>query len=317
MSYTKQNFQDGQKLKAAHLIKMEEGIIEAPKTVPDLHIWEKHTGKPGTYVLEDAVTLTISNKGTTGSTNTWDTVQYSDSVEIDDSGTVALVNSVGIEISSVSAAKGLLGKYTLLNSGSNVYAVYYVPDDTVFTQVTDSTGSVTTGYRIEAAGVRKVTSEVASKVGYIADENADAYPTSGEQGEGWYEYLGKLGDLLQSGGETVEPETFVAIYGTTTYAEIKAAADAHKICYCTRKTGIHYLPLTAVTSQVIYFSGWMADGKDNYTFAVTPANAWSTIQDYYVKTSTITADSTDKQVPTAKAVYDLVQSLLASAASSE
>ena len=60
------------------------------------------------------------------------------------------------------------------------------------------------------------------------------------------------GDNITIGGDTISSnQVFVAIAWTTTYAEVKAAYDAGKIC--TVRNGNNYYYLTQINSNVIWF----------------------------------------------------------------
>ena len=96
------------------------------------------------------------------------------------------------------------------------------------------------------------------------------------------------GDNITIGGDTISSnQVFVATYGTTKYAEIKAAYDAGKICTVLYASRYYYLKW--VDSAVITFEGSVASGV-LYSVAVFPNNNW--INSSYTTQSKLTFDTT-------------------------
>lgn len=186
MIYTKQNFQDDQVLYAAQLEKIEDGLQDIEKLSPSLHVWRVASGTD--VLLGEAAAQVLSTKSNTNVNDGWDTRSYSDSVSVS-GGSVSLVDPQTVEVSSVSAAEVLKGKFTTYGA-----AVYYIPEDATFTQNTTNTGSVILSYTISADKAQRVTAVGESSGGYVASSDRNAYPDTGE-----YTYLGQLGDAFNGG----------------------------------------------------------------------------------------------------------------------
>lgn len=75
----------------------------------------------------------------------------------------------------------------------------------------------------------------------------------------------KQGSLTAGKNVTIEGNTvssdqlFVATYGTTTYAEIKVAYDAGKICICTNRNSVFQLSILTSTYAIFTFANGWAD----------------------------------------------------------
>lgn len=67
-------------------------------------------------------------------------------------------------------------------------------------------------------------------------------------------------------------QVFVATYGTTTYAEVKAAYDAGKICTAFKDKRYHYI--TEIRDELIKFSS-VSPNPNIYSLTVTSDNKWS------------------------------------------
>ncbi len=105
-----------------------------------------------------------------------------------------------------------------------------------------------------------------------------------------------------------EDDIFVAIYGVTSGGEIYSARMEGKVCFCKMSNYEPILPLTYFDSSRIakftahcggYIRQWTVEG-----------NQWTESYEYRTKASEISSGSTDDEIPTAKAVYDYVNSLL-------
>ena len=84
----------------------------------------------------------------------------------------------------------------------------------------------------------------------------------------------KAGDNITIDGDTISSnQVFVATYGTTKYAEIKAAYNAGKICTVFKDKRYYYIKLID-TASITFAS---SNGKDTlYSLTVSSADSWST-----------------------------------------
>ena len=84
----------------------------------------------------------------------------------------------------------------------------------------------------------------------------------------------KAGDNITIDGSTISSnQVFVATYGTTKYAEVKAAYDAGKICTVFKDKRYYYIKLID-TASITFAS---SNGKDTlYSLTVSSADSWST-----------------------------------------
>ena len=84
------------------------------------------------------------------------------------------------------------------------------------------------------------------------------------------------GDNITIDGDTISSnQVFVAIYGTTTYAEVKAAYDAGKIC--TVFNAPYYCYIAQITAERIRFNSAFTDPKV-CSVSVTSDNRWTTYE---------------------------------------
>lgn len=101
---------------------------------------------------------------------------------------------------------------------------------------------------------------------------------------------------------------FIATYGTTTNAEIKAANDAGKAVFVKRATMVAPLVYIFGDSSAV-FSMFQAQANGTYAFSCQ-ADTWSqtivTFENTANKVTSLSAASTDTQYPSAKAVYDAI-----------
>ena len=130
-------------------------------------------------------------------------------------------------------------------------------------------------------------------------------------------FKGHAKATYMSDGRTVEDAiigvsslVFKAVYGTTTYEEIVAAYKAGKWVVCAY--GNRNYHLSSIDSYSAFFA--TAEANANHRLWVNTNNKWYnstyvmiTIGD---KVTTINESSVDTKVPSAKAVYDFVQSTL-------
>ena len=87
----------------------------------------------------------------------------------------------------------------------------------------------------------------------------------------------KAGDNITIDGSTISSnQIFVATYGTTKYAEVKAAYDAGKLCTVFKDKRYYYIKLIDTTS--IMFASSFASSTDNtiYSLTLSSSDSWST-----------------------------------------
>ena len=116
-----------------------------------------------------------------------------------------------------------------------------------------------------------------------------------------------LSDKVDELGEPI----FKAIYGETTYEEIKAAYDSGKVVHCDYNS--YCFVLSRLTEGSAFFGAMNAPNA--YRFTCSSSSFWGTLSTYQLeekanKTTTISESSTDTQYPSAKAVYDFVNNTL-------
>lgn len=81
------------------------------------------------------------------------------------------------------------------------------------------------------------------------------------------------GDNITIDGNTISSDqVFVATYGTTTYAEVKAAYDAGKICTVFRENRYYYI--MEIRTEYIRF-GSVSSSPNIYSLKLTSDNKWS------------------------------------------
>ena len=108
---------------------------------------------------------------------------------------------------------------------------------------------------------------------------------------------------------TAESSVFEAIYGETTYEEIKAAYDSGKVVHCDYETYCYVL--VRIVSIGAYFvclynnnaQRIVCDSSSNWSKAIL------VVEDTANKTTSLSDKSTDTQYPSAKAVYDALQNV--------
>lgn len=102
---------------------------------------------------------------------------------------------------------------------------------------------------------------------------------------------------------------FVAEYGVTTYQEIKTALQAGKIVSCAKGNYIYYCN---ATSDMTQYNFYVSIFQNIMRVGVTSNNVWDsgtlTMQLQNI-TQTVDSSSSTSQYPSAKAVYDYIQSL--------
>ena len=116
-------------------------------------------------------------------------------------------------------------------------------------------------------------------------------------------------DAIESAiAELPEPESevFKAIYGVTTYKEIKAAYDSGKVVHCDYRDYCYVL--SRILSVAAYFDAMSAPNS----FRITcDNNGWTNttiqLERSTNRVTSLSDKSTNEQYPSAKAVYDFVQ----------
>ena len=109
---------------------------------------------------------------------------------------------------------------------------------------------------------------------------------------------------------TAESDVFKAIYGETTYEEIKAAYDSGKVVHCDYES--YCYTLVRIADIGAYFTCVYSSTAKNlvcYSSNSTWKVAGNVLEATINKTTTISESSTDTQYPSAKAVYDAVEAV--------
>ena len=118
-------------------------------------------------------------------------------------------------------------------------------------------------------------------------------------------------DELEQGGQGGGSSMFEAVYGETPFADMWAAYLANKHIIC--RSGNFMLSVVHATDTLISFSA--INNENVYGATCTSANVWASSSVFQVekaqnKVSSITSASKDTQYPSAKAVYDFVNTTL-------
>lgn len=118
------------------------------------------------------------------------------------------------------------------------------------------------------------------------------------------ELSAKVGDLEEEG-----KPIFKAIYGETTYEEIKAAYDSGKVVHSDHKTYCYIL--ARINDGGAYFSA--LNSTNSHRLVCSKASVWSEVVKLLEiesnKVTSLSDKSTDTQYPSAKAVYDALQNV--------
>lgn len=109
---------------------------------------------------------------------------------------------------------------------------------------------------------------------------------------------------------SAKSDVFKAIYGVTTYEEIKAAYDSGKVVHCDYESLCYVL--SRLNENVVYFETTMM--TTNYViYCNANTNKWSplntSLEKSTNKVTSLSSASTDTQYPSAKAVYDILQNV--------
>lgn len=167
----------------------------------------------------------------TSSTTTPRTIEYADSIAIDQStGAVSLKNPSTVKASyqsSASTLKNLLaGKY-ITNAHTSPSKIFYIKTD-IGTSASSTVGQLSVSYvddyyyvRITALGLLEITSQTVdtSTIGdwsYLQSSNRNAYPDSGITDGYEYQYLGKPYENFLEGNAKIRKGSYT---GTGTYGK--------------------------------------------------------------------------------------------------
>lgn len=87
----------------------------------------------------------------------------------------------------------------------------------------------------------------------------------------------KAGDNITIDGSTISSnQIFVATYGTTKYAEVKAAYNAGKLCTVFKDKRYYYIKLIDTTSIMFTSSFASSTGNAIYSLTLSSSDSWST-----------------------------------------
>ena len=171
--------------------------------IGNLWVWEKFNYTPESYHDgEIVINENILWKTSTGGT---ETIYYSDSISVDEHGTVILINPSTLYLSydNYSNANVLKGKYIRREVLSQVA---FIP-----TTATFSRKSLGGYYSVQASTLTYIdgVAAVFSHVEYVSSPNSSTYPEHGQSGDYWYTRLEQIG-----GAARIETGSYV---GTGTY----------------------------------------------------------------------------------------------------
>lgn len=155
------------------------GIITLDE-IPNLYVWKKYTGEPGTYKETEVTNATIhASIFTVSSPYYTKKVKCSSEITISDNG-ASLTSPTDV----TADGEKICGKYILFGE-----TIYYIPEDAVVTTTEKDDGKTITSSSIAV----RITPSVFS--GYMASKVSDTYPTSGEHTDGYYyQYHKQLGE---------------------------------------------------------------------------------------------------------------------------
>lgn len=190
-------------------------------------------------------------------------------------------------------------------ASSNLSSIAYISEASTLTKTTERDGAIIE-YFYTLVGATQYTS--APHAGdYISSPDKTTY-----EGVEGYTLLGTVQEQvldMQENGTGGDSNVFLAKYGVTTYTEIEAAVAEGKAVLALY--GKSVLPLVGFESERIYFSA--PNGLNIIGAVCSVDNSWyhTGMAGEHVanKTSLITSQSTGTEYPSAKAVYDFVQSV--------
>jgi hypothetical protein len=158
--------------------------------LPNLYIWKKYSGEPGTPVGTKISNAKIAYRFTSIPNSAYSSIDYADSITVTD-GVVALVEPVTLQLTQSANDDQLsviIGKYICCDESAVSTDVYhFIPSNATFT-ITDAEIKV-------SSAVNDFTGLMHGMIGYTAGKTGSTYPTKGTHTDGyWYEYHKQLGD---------------------------------------------------------------------------------------------------------------------------
>lgn len=173
--------------------------LEAMDEIGNVHVWSKATVvEKWSFYLENEDSLELV--GATGATVTA-TWRYSDSVNIDENGTISLSGGSSVTFSYNTYTEGnvLSGKYIQFVSGGSYgtanngpQGVYFIPEGKTPGRISGSGGTVY--LRIASKKCIPYIERERQNEQYVVSLDRNAYPDSGEYEGAEYEYRGPLGE---------------------------------------------------------------------------------------------------------------------------
>lgn len=176
-------------------------IAETSGNPANLWVWNKFNYTPASY--HDGETHTNETMVQQGTYDSEVTFYYSDSISVDELGTVSLINpsTLDLSYSNYSSASVLKGKYIRKPFSSQVA---FIPTTATFSRKT-SNGH----YLVIASTVKYIVGVAAvfSHAEYLSSPNSSTYPEDSQSGDYWYTRLGQIGEGMTKGEGMAKIET--------------------------------------------------------------------------------------------------------------
>lgn len=179
-------------------------LAETAGNPAELWVWEKFNYTPESY--HDGETHTNETMLKLDTYDSEVTFYYSDSISVNEIGTVSLINpsALYLSYSNYSSANVLKGKYI-----KKIYSsqISFIPTTATFSRTT-SNGR----YLVVVSTVKDIVGVAAvfSHTEYLSSPNSSTYPEDSQSGDYWYTRLGQIGE----GMTKIETGSYV---GTGTY----------------------------------------------------------------------------------------------------